>query len=164
MSEYVPQTWDQWLDSVDTATRSRAESLRDTFARLGADRPETWAGSEVREDFAQLGRFVFLRAVWREIERWRDRDAVVALCEEASEEARDVAARLAAQAAFDVALGIVQLLDNEEDIGSSEPVPGWMLIECDAEGRSTGRALAALHESILECDPRHIEAEDIRGW
>ena len=83
---------------------------------------------------------------------------------EASAEARDVAARLAARAAFDVATGIVQLLDNEEDVGASEPLPGWLLIERDADGRSTGRVLAALHESVLDCDPRKIEGEDIRGW
>ena len=102
MTEHVRQTWGQWLDSVDAPTRSRAEALCDTFARLGADEPDSWAHSEVEEDIAQLGRFVFLRAVWREIERWRDRDSVVALCEAASDEACDVAALLAARAAFDV--------------------------------------------------------------
>ena len=158
------QTWDEWLDSLDAPTRSRAESLRDTFARLGADEPDSWAHSEVDEDIAQLGRFVFLRAVWREIERWRDRDSVVALCEEASDEACDVAARLAARAAFDVALRIVELIDNEEDIESSGQLPGWLLIECDTEGGPTGCALGGLHESILECDPRNIEGEDIRGF
>lgn len=88
----------------------------------------------------------------------------MALCGDVSQEAGDVAARLAAQAAFDVALGIVQLLDNEEDIDSSEQLPGWLLVEEDAEGSPTGRALAGLHESVLNCDPRNIEGEDIRGW
>jgi hypothetical protein len=164
VSDFVSPTWGEWLEGLDGPTRSRAQSLRDTFARLGASEPEGWACSEIDENIAQLGRFVFLRAVWREVERWRDRDVVAALCEEASEEAREVAARMAARAAFDVAAGIVQLVDNEEDVVASEPLPGWLLIECDAEGSPTGRVLNGLHESVLATDPRTIEAEDIRGW
>jgi hypothetical protein len=81
------------------------------------ERARNWARSEVKEKSLSSA-VVFLRAIWREIETWRDRAAVGTLCEESSEEARHFAARLAAQAAFDVALGIVQVLDNEEDIGS----------------------------------------------
>jgi hypothetical protein len=162
MSHFVEPTWNEWLAGLDATTRSRAEPLRDTFVRLGADEPEGWASSAVDENIAQLGRFVFLRAVWREIERWRDRDAVARLCGQSSDEAIEVAVSMAARAAFDVAAGIVRLLDNEEDIESSEPLPGWMLIECDADGKPTGRRLNGLHESVLETDPRNIEAADIR--
>jgi hypothetical protein len=89
---------------------------------------------------------------------------VVALCEEASDDTCDVAARLAARAAFDVALRIVELIDNEDDIDSPGQLPGWLLIETDTEGSPTRRVLGGLHESILECDPRNIEAADIRGF
>lgn len=164
MSDLVEPTWDEWLTGLDAATRSRAVSLRDTFARLGADEPSAWARSQIDENIAQLGRFVFLRAVWREIERWRDHDAVARLCGDASDEAVRLATRVAARTAFDVAAGIVQLIDSEEDIESPEALPGWLLIECDADGRPTGRAVTGLHESILQTDPRGIEAEDIRDW
>jgi hypothetical protein len=164
MSQFVWPTWDQWLTGLDATTRSRAESLRDTFVRLGADEPEGWARSEIGEDIPQLGRFVFLRAVWREIERWRDPEAVANLVPDASDDAIEVAAGMAALAAFDVALSIIQMLDNEEDTESPEPLPGWLLIECDIDGKPTGRVLNGLHESLLNTDPRNIEAEDIRGW
>jgi hypothetical protein len=164
MSHFVWPTWDQWLAELDGTTRSRAESLRDKFLCLGADEPERWARSEIGEKIPQLGRFVFLRAVWREIERWRDPDAVANLVQGASDEAIEVAARTAARAAFDVALSIVQMLDNQEDTESREPLPGWLLIECDTDGKPTGRVLNGLHESVLETDPRNIEAEDVRGW
>jgi len=152
------------MAGLDAPTRSRAEALRDTFIRLGADRPESWARSEVAENIPQLGRFVFLRAVWNEVDSWRDRDAVAALVGAVSDEAIDVAARVAARAAFDVALNLMHLLDNEEDTEAPEPLPGWRLIECDPEGNPTGRVLGGLHESVLETDPRNVEAEDIRGW
>jgi hypothetical protein len=159
VTDSIHPTWDAWLAALDAPTRSRAASLRDTFARSGAGDPEGWGSSEVDENIPQLGRFVFLRAVWREIERWRDHDAVARLSEDASDEA----IQLAARAAFDVASAIVQLIDNEEDIDSPEPMPGWLPIECDGDGQPTGRVLGGLHESVLEADPRKIEAEDILG-
>lgn len=163
MSDFAWPTWDEWLAGLDVATRSRAESLRNTFSRLGADEPESWARSEVGEDIPQLGRFVFLRAVWKEIESLCDRDRIAELGGAAGD-ADDVAARMAARAAFDVAFSIVQLLDNEEDTEAAEPLPGWRLIECDPDGNPTGRALGGLHESVLETDPRGVEGEDIRSW
>lgn len=71
---------------------------------------------------------------------------------------------MAAQAAFVAALSIVQILDNEEDTESTSPSPGWLLIECDADGKPTARVFNGLHESVLWTDPRNIKAEDIRGW
>ena len=92
-------------------------------------------------------------------ERWRDHDAVAKLSEDAS----DGAIQLAARAAFDVASAIVQLNENEEDIEAPDPLPDWLLIECDGDGKPTGRVLGGLHESVLETDPRNIEPEDILG-
>ena len=43
------------------------EQLTELFRKLGADDPEGWAGSQVREGFPQLARFLFLRQAWRKI-------------------------------------------------------------------------------------------------
>lgn len=88
-------TWQQWLEDVDPETRARAESLRDLFGRLGATEPESWARSEVSEDIAQLGRFVFLNALWRQIEAWRDPETVAALLPDASPEVLESARAVA---------------------------------------------------------------------
>lgn len=157
-------TWDQWLDDLDGDTRSRAESLRDVFAGLGAVDPEGWARSEVAEDFAQLGRFAFLRAVWRQLETWRDPRAVAQILPDASDDVLKGAQAIAGRVAFDVAMNIVQVLDEEEDTDAEEPLPGWRLMELGTSGEPTGRDLAALHESFLDVDPRHVDGEDIRGW
>lgn len=50
--------------------RTRAESLAETFARLGAGEPEAWALSEVEDGIPQLARFIFLRRLWRGAEEW----------------------------------------------------------------------------------------------
>lgn len=157
-------TWDEWLDDLDAETRLRAESLRDVFAALGAVDPEAWARSEVSEDFAQLGRFAFLRTVWRQVETWRDPLAIEEVLPNASSDVLEAAQVLAGRVAFDVAVNIIQVLDDEEDTDAEESLPGWRLMELGMNGEPTGRELAALHESFLDVDPRHVEAEDIRGW
>lgn len=164
MSEWSWPSWDEWLATLPADGRDAAEALRDQFQRLGADEPEQWARSEVSEAIPQLARFAFLRAVWREVESWRDPERMQALLPDATEDCRRAAHLMAARAAFEVALGVVQLLDDEEDIAATEPLPGWQLVETTPDGARTGRMISGLHESVLETDPRHIEAADIRGW
>ena len=65
---------------------------------------------------------------------------------------------------LDVAMNIIQVLDDEEDTDAEEPLPGWRLMELGTTGEPTGRDLAALHESFFDADPRHVDGEDIRGW
>ena len=149
VSDSIEPTRDDWLAALDATTRSRAESLRNTFARLGADDPEGWARSEIQENIAQLGRFVFLRGVWREIERWRDSDAVARLFEEASDEAIELARQVVARAALDVALGIVQLLDNEGDIDTA----GFCRVGFWWSVSSTANRPVALLDAPPECSP-----------
>jgi hypothetical protein len=41
------------------------QELTALFARLGADDPAGWAGSQIREGIPQLARFLFLRQAWK---------------------------------------------------------------------------------------------------
>ncbi|MCP4385018.1 MAG: hypothetical protein GY798_27005 [Hyphomicrobiales bacterium] len=43
------------------------DELSAIFKALGADDPEGWAGSEIRENIPQLARFLFLRQAWDRI-------------------------------------------------------------------------------------------------
>jgi len=156
-------TWQEWIAELDDDTRARAEALRAAFARLGAGDPEAWAHSQISENIPQLGRFVFLRAVWREIDQWRDVHTVPGLAGVATDEAIALAARVATRTAFEVALNIIQLIDDGGDTTASGPLPGWQLIERDSEGAATGRVLDGLYESFLAADPRQLQAEDILG-
>jgi hypothetical protein len=163
MSTADRQTWEDWTAGLDDATRARAEALRATFARLGAGAPEAWAQSQISENIPQLGRFVFLRAVWREIDQWRDVHTVPGLAGAATDEAIALAARVATRAAFEVALNIIQIIDDGRDTKTPGPTPGWQLIERDGDGTATGRVLGRLYDSFLATDPRQIQAEDILG-
>lgn len=43
---------------------ARIEALTSAFTALGAPRPERWARSHVEDGVDQIGRFIFLRALW----------------------------------------------------------------------------------------------------
>ncbi len=61
-------------------------------------------------------------------------------------------------------MNLIQILDDEENTDAEESLPGWRVMELGTSGEPTGRDLAALHESILDVDPRQVDGEDIRGW
>jgi hypothetical protein len=77
-----------------------------------------------------------------------------------SDEAIGLAVRVATQAAFHTALALIDLIDDGDD-SASPHTPGWRLVECDAEGRPTGRELGDLGESFLSADPRGLDASDV---
>jgi hypothetical protein len=149
--------WRRWLDGLTAADRERAESLRRTFERCGARDPISWAHSEVTEDFAELARFAFLRAIWREIDAWRDPGAIASLLPNASQEFLEGAADMPGRVALEVARRIVQIIDDGEDDEDPGSLPGWRLMELppgDEVDELTGRDLSALHESFFDVDPR----------
>jgi hypothetical protein len=58
--------------STETASTAdpraaRIEALTHAFTALGAPRPEKWARSHVEEGVDQIGRFIFLRALWSRV-------------------------------------------------------------------------------------------------
>jgi len=48
----------------------KLKKLAARFRSLGAEDPESWARSEVQEGIPQLGRFLFLRALWEAVLRY----------------------------------------------------------------------------------------------
>jgi hypothetical protein len=173
MSEWSRPSWQEWLSGLETEEQHRAEALRDTFARRGADDPEGWARSEVNEDIAQLTRYLFLRATWRRME-WAVREAL------SSESARRLMASgcdlatmesVVKAAVLDVSFNVCFLLDSPD--GTSWPEGGthrsdiephdrrWRLMEVAPDGSLTGRDVGGLHESLRDTDPT---LNDAREW
>lgn len=145
---------------------ARLNALVELLRAAGADEPVGWARSEVSENIAQAARFSFLRAVWRDLERWRDPQFVDAYLEEIELDdlARAQIRKVLARVAFQVSFEVVMVIDNGEDLDGPEGMPGWRLMELGHDGEPTGRDVGGLHESFLEVDPLGVEAEDIRGW
>ena len=161
-------SWDEWLNGLDGQHREQATRLRDTFARLGADDPESWVRSEVSEDFAQLASFLVLRSLWRDaINMWSPasigQSAVASRLLEHGADIDDLVT-FARAASYQAVFGVLYLLTAEhsdpELADTEDGLPGWRLMEL-RNGVLTGRGVDMLHESILSMDPSGNEGQDL---
>jgi hypothetical protein len=60
-------------------------------------------------------------------------------------------------AAYEAMLSLVQVIDNGGDPEAGDGLPGWVLVEVDANGEGTGRVVDALHESMFDFGPEGDE-------
>ena len=65
------------------------------------------------------------------------------------EDLKEVARAVFLHTAFDV----VHAVDEGYDPDAGDGLPGWLLIELDAEMTTTGRAIIGLHEDLLTTEP-----------
>lgn len=156
--------------------RYELDELTDLFRQLGADDPEGWARSQVKEGFPQLHRFVFMRQAWKLVsddydDSWIDN--ILANHKRSPSAGGRAIERLLALGAdradiidlvrdtqWGMLFGFCHLLDDpglydEED----ERVRslGWALVTKDTEGEPTYEIMDALHESIGRLDPTRQE-------
>lgn len=134
---------------------------------LGAPEPESWAQSELEEDFAQQARFLFLRPIWAEaIDSWGTADNIRkypagARLLDAGASPLDLATMLRA-VAYETAFYMLDRIDAGGDLSAPEDAPGWVLMETkDEAGEPPGRDLGGLHEDILSLDPSGREGSDL---
>lgn len=161
-------SWDEWLNGLDEHHREQAARLRETFTRLGVDAPESWARSEVSENFAQLASFLVLRSLWRDaINVWSPesigRSAVASRLLEQGADADDLV-KFARAASYEAVFGVLYRVTGEhsdpELSDADDGLPGWRLMEL-RNGGLTGRGIDMLHESILSMDPSGNEGQDL---
>jgi hypothetical protein len=150
----------------------RVEELTETFRRIGAAEPHSWARSEVTEDIPQLCRFLFLRQAWRllvteEDDSWID-NAIKqserspgAPCSGIGPALKHLIAKgidrqdltdVVRVMQYEVLFGLCYLLEDPGDIEPEVADVCWGLLELDEDGR-TGRPICGLHESVLSTDP-----------
>ncbi len=152
------------------------EELREIFHSLGADEPDAWAGSEVRENIPQLARFLFLRGAWSFILKEDDAtwpDDYIDTEEGGPNSGAGPALRRILKKGVDVRdltnlIRIMQcellfqvcyLLDDPfpaiEDVVERIPAlkeVAWGVFELD-DNEDPTRRIGGLHESVLEMDP-----------
>lgn len=164
----VGLSWDEWLNGLDRQHREQVTRLRETFARLGAEDPESWARSEVSEDLAQLASFLVLGSLWRNaINVWSPasigQSAVASRLLEQGADIDDLVtfARAASyQAVFATLYRLTAEHSDPELADAEDDLPGWRLMEL-RNGGLTGRGVDMLHESILSMDPSGNEGQDL---
>ena len=163
---------EHWLDSLDSETRVKARKMITRMKELGAEEPEAWVESEITEDVAQMARFLILRRLWSDLDAWSsDPSAWIEREISASEEKpeslfsevghalkRMVEAgvsladvgKVAQMVAYEATFNTLNLIDECGDPDEEgDDLPGWMLVETDAEGEMTGRAVVGLHEDLF---------------
>ncbi|TCC65376.1 hypothetical protein E0H73_00010 [Kribbella pittospori] len=147
---------------------TRKYDLVARMRELGADDPEGWAESELREDSPQEARWLVLRGIWRDIDGWTvDTIAAVPAAQRAVAAGADPAdvAQAMRSAAYEAAYGVLSRVDEGYDPEAPTDAPGWSLVEIrfdeSDEGTPSGRVVGGLHESILTADPSGREGADL---
>jgi hypothetical protein len=146
----------------------RPYDLVQRMRELGADDPEGWAQSELREDIPQEARWLILRQLWPKcVNTWTAETinevpaAHRAIAAGADPEDLILAMRAAAYGAVHAALYVI----DGPDIAAPPDAPGWSLMEVRYddldEELETGRRIGGLHESILSADPSGREGADL---
>ena len=158
-------TWDEWLRSLEEGDRAAALVLRDRMVALGAEDPESWARSEVSEGIPHQARFLILRRLWRDVDRWAAPGAVDRLL--ATRRLLDAGVdpselvRVARAVAVVAVLDAVVAVDEGYDPEAPEDCPGWGLVETDPDSKPTGREIGGLHGDFLGVDPSGWEGGDL---
>jgi hypothetical protein len=145
------------------------------FRALGADEPEQWATSQVREKIPQYGRFLFVRAAWENViseddESWID-DHVDAAGKDPNAPLSGVGIALkrllelgasrrdlvdiVRGAQYETMFGMLYQLSDPDVVNypnADVPHVNWALAETTEDGHVL-HALDALHENALTMDP-----------
>jgi hypothetical protein len=171
LSEWFEESWEDWLGSRDDVDRERAIALLAKFREAGCAEPESWVRSEIEEDFAQLARFLLLRALWKQvIQPWQeappfdDFPAALRLIEAGAD--REDVRLLCGSVALDTLSRALYQINFGEDVDvdpvSEGDLPGWRLMERapGSDRELTGRGVGFLHESLLSVDPTGAEGRE----
>jgi hypothetical protein len=163
---------EDWLDSLDSETRIKARKMIARMKELGAEEPGVWVESEITEDIAQMARFLILRRLWNDLDAWHSDSRIwvereIAETEKKPENSFSEAGlalkrmveagvsledigKVAQMVAYEATFNVLNLIDECGDPDEEgEDLPGWMLVETNAEGAMTGRAVIGLHEDLF---------------
>jgi hypothetical protein len=156
------------------------QELAELFRKLGADDPEGWARSQIRENIPQLARFLFLRQAWKLVVDEDDREwisknrqidtdnpggdigPVISRILAAGADEADLT-RVVRIMQWKLLFGLCYLLDDpdylRDDCGIIEKEARdilWCLFQVDDNGHPLTE-VGGLHESVLETEPTRRE-------
>jgi hypothetical protein len=154
-----------------SATNSERRALL-TAAMLaaGCTEPKDWVRSELAEDIPQFARFLMLRDVHRLADAVDDTLTEALYDQPGLQRTLDVLRAAVPRSSLDALLlaygkalgnGFVMALD-QGPAAPEEGMPGWQLIETDADGAPTGRRVEGLHEDYLDFDTSYARLS-LRG-
>lgn len=146
--------YQQSLSSWDASTLKQALKMADRLGEAGCPEPEGWVFSEIAEGIPQSARFALLKAVWqRAIAPAVSGDFFLEAPEQLLLDKATAVLTPKEKATLFLAIAkslSFQIVNTLDEGWLSDKLPGWLVVEADADGASTGRALCGLHESILD--------------
>jgi hypothetical protein len=147
--------------------------MAERLSRWGADNAESWARSELSESIAQTARYMFLHALWDNLEGTLDATvaelrATVPLDDAATTRVEQILA----SSLYSFGFNVTYLLDSADGMRSDDGTPAyvdtdgprWRLMETAPDGSLSGRDVGGLHESMKETVPGGEEHAHERGW
>ena len=168
------------MTSDDSTTASHAsafdawrgqslDELTARFTQAGCfEDPQGWAGSEIRENYAQFARFAFLRSMWEYLLETQEQcvtRTVASIDSEVSDAEQERLARVFADQLGGLAHSLLYHIDHGTHDQLAQDEPGWILMEAFNAGDDlSGRNLGSLHESLWECHPDGQQACEEGGW
>ncbi len=138
----------------------RRTRLTKAMQAAGCTQPRDWVRSELGEDIPQFARFLMLRDVHRLADAVDDTLTEAVYDQPALQHTLDALRAAVPRSSLHALLlaygkalgnGFVMALD-EGPAAQEEGMPGWQLIETDADGAPSGRLVEGLHEDYLDFD------------
>jgi hypothetical protein len=152
------------------------QELTALFRKLGAEDPEGWARSQIRENIPQLARFLFLRQAWKLVVKEDDREWIseqrrvdpngpggdigpaIARILAAGGDENDLT-KVVRVMQWDILFGLCYLLDNPDHLRDDREIIekeagniAWCLFQIDENCQPIAE-VGGLHESVLETEP-----------
>jgi hypothetical protein len=152
------------------------QELTALFRKLGADDPEGWARSQIREDIPQLARFLFLRQAWKLVVSEDDREWISAAQGDdpnapggdlgpaigrilAAGGAESDLTKIVRVMQWKLLFGLCYLLDDPDHMRDECEIFEkeardilWCLFQVDENDHPVA-VVGGLHESVLETEP-----------
>jgi hypothetical protein len=152
------------------------QELTELFRKLGAQNPEGWARSQIRENIPQLARFLFLRQAWKLVvdeddRQWISERRQIDTDEPAGDIGPAIGRILAAGAdesdltrvvrimQWEILFGLCYLLDDPDYLRDDREIIqkeagdiDWCLFQVGNNGLPVA-VVDGLHESVLETEP-----------
>jgi hypothetical protein len=149
------------------------QELAELFRKLGAQDPEGWAHSQIREGIPQLARYMFLRLAWQDVvgpedQSWISENRPKDPNGPGGEFGPAIDRLLAAGARIEDLTTVVRimqwgllfrfcmLLDDPADLEDEVEDLWWGLFLVDNDGNPL-EPVDGLHESVLEVEPTGLE-------
>ncbi|HEV3049916.1 MAG TPA: hypothetical protein VGX50_06395 [Longimicrobium sp.] len=166
-----------WIKDVTDEEKRQADAIREELLQLGASPDGISVLEAVHFGYAPVARYLLANHLWEVVDDawgreprdwwgWVDRDPDRPHPDSSAARAAhslrrmlhvgadpDDVKRVVRKIIFDVLVDVMGVLEQERDPEAEEDLPGWRVMEVDANRELTGRIVAGLPQELLDTMP-----------